>query len=78
MAQSLHNVAALPQAHGRHGPAEVLLGRALSIREDALGNDHLLVAATLDALAKLRRQTGRPAQTGPLEKRAPGSRAMLR
>lgn len=59
VALSLANLAALMQAQGKHMQAEEHLRRALSIREDALGPDHPLVAVSYGAMASLLCGAGR-------------------
>ena len=58
------------QATGRYAEAEALYRRTLDIRESALGPEHLHLASSLNAYAKLLRATGRIAEAIGLESRA--------
>jgi tetratricopeptide (TPR) repeat protein len=55
----LHDLAAIYHVQGQYAKAEPLYRRALTIRETALGPDHLFVAATLANLAEMESATGR-------------------
>jgi tetratricopeptide (TPR) repeat protein len=64
------NVRRYLAGQGRYADAEPLYGRALAIREKALGSDHPNVAQSLDRLAVLYHNQRRYADAEPLYKRA--------
>ncbi|HEU5199018.1 MAG TPA: tetratricopeptide repeat protein, partial [Ktedonobacterales bacterium] len=66
----LHETASYLQRRARHAEAEPLFQRALQIREQLLGPEHLEVAASLNGLADLYRERGKQAEAEPLFKRA--------
>jgi tetratricopeptide (TPR) repeat protein len=70
VAQSLNNLALLHQAQGRFDNVELLLKRALSIRENTLGPERSEVASTLDNLANLLNDQGRYVEAEALLKRS--------
>ena len=70
LAATLNNQAELYKEQGRYADAEPLYKRALAIRENALGPDHLDVAQSLNNLADLYSAQGRHADAEPLYKRA--------
>jgi hypothetical protein len=57
-------------ARGRLGAAERSIGRALALREQALGPDHPELAEVLDALAAVLRASSREDEIPPLLERA--------
>ena len=61
--------------NGRYTEAEPLWKRALAIRENALGPEHPLVAATLENFAVTLRKTGRNDRAAKMEARAKAIRA---
>ena len=54
----------------QHGKAEPMHKRALAIREESFGLDHLLVAESLNDLVALYRATNREEEAEILEQRA--------
>jgi tetratricopeptide (TPR) repeat protein len=58
-ATSIHNLAMLYRSQGRNEEAELLLQRALEIRERVLGPEHPDTADSLNNLAELYRAQGR-------------------
>jgi tetratricopeptide (TPR) repeat protein len=66
LATCLHWTAALYYLQGRYGEAEPLHIRALSIREQQLGQDHPNVAQSLDSLAVIYHSQGRYEEAEPL------------
>jgi tetratricopeptide (TPR) repeat protein len=70
LAAACHNLGILRYRQREYADAEILLARALAIREDALGPDHPLVALSLASYAAVLRKTHRSAQASTLEKRA--------
>ena len=68
---ALNNLAAVYGAQGKYADAEGLFGRALAIREKALGASHPDVAGTLIGLAMMYKEQGKYAERrGTLEARA--------
>ena len=65
-----HKVACYLLRRGRYTEAEPLFQRALQIREQALGPEHLEVAATLNTMAVLSLNQSKFAQAEPLFQRA--------
>jgi len=59
VAQSLHDLANVYYRRGRYATAEELYKRALTIREEALGQSHPDVALTLHNLAYLHTTQGK-------------------
>jgi hypothetical protein len=62
----------------RFAEAEPLFKRSLAITEKALGPDHPVVAASLEAMARLYRATNREKEAQELESRAARIRSMKR
>ena len=69
-ARLLYETASYLQRRARHAEAEPLFQRALQIREQVLGQEHLDVAASLNGLADLYQEQGKQAEAEPLFKRA--------
>ena len=67
---AINVLAFLYESRGNYAKAEPLFKQALSIREKALGPDHLDVADSLDVLAGLYQSQKRYAEAEPLLKRA--------
>ena len=72
---ALNDLATLYSQVGRTAESESLFGRALAIREEALGPDHPDVAETLEDYAELLRQLGRSEEADSLAARAESIRA---
>ncbi len=70
LATSLNNMAELYRIRGEYAEAELLIQRALAIREKALGPEHPYVAPSLNNLAALYRDQGKYAEAEPLYQRA--------
>ncbi|HLZ64194.1 MAG TPA: FxSxx-COOH system tetratricopeptide repeat protein [Ktedonosporobacter sp.] len=70
LASLAHKVAGYLGDHGRYPEADPLFRRALSIREQALGPDHPIVAHTLHDLANLSRAQGKYQEADLLYQRA--------
>ena len=66
----LHETASYLQDRARFTEAEPLFLRALQIREQLLGPEHLDVAASLNGLADLQREQGKPTEAEPRFQRA--------
>ncbi|GMT98395.1 tetratricopeptide repeat protein [Corallococcus caeni] len=69
-AESLNNLANLYQQQGLYSRAEPLYSRALDLRENVLGKQHLTVADSLNNLALLYREQGLYSRAEPLYVRA--------
>ncbi|NOK32017.1 CHAT domain-containing protein [Corallococcus exercitus] len=69
-AESLNNLANLYQQQGLYSRAEPLYSRALDLRENVLGKQHLTVADSLNNLALLYREQGLYNRAEPLYVRA--------
>lgn len=54
----------------RYAEAEQLMRRALALREEEFGGEHVMIAPALNDLAFLLEATGRPAEAEPLFRRA--------
>ena len=65
MADSLNNLAELYRTQGRYTEAEPLQQRALAIREQVLGPQHLDVANSLNNLALLYHNQERTSRSPP-------------
>jgi tetratricopeptide (TPR) repeat protein len=72
---TLHNLAVLLRALGRHDEAEALYRRALALFRQALGPDHPKLITCLRSLARLLRDLGRTAEARALEDEARAARA---
>lgn len=74
LATTLNNIAAVYYINGDYVAAEPLFRRALSIREQSLGRDHLEVATSLNNLAAVYRKQGDLTTAAPALQRALGIR----
>ncbi len=68
--RDINNLALLYEIQGRYGEAELLLKKALRLREMVLGREHPDTLSSINGLALLYNSQGRYEKAEPLFKRA--------